>query len=115
MSEIQTFDWGTWAAWVENLSQQEKTSLVARVAYELTIAARESYEPATRGVIDPGRLRALNEVMHRLTRRTLSTVSQENWSEAEFWEALLELSEQGGCVNDLVIAASIASRTRVGA
>jgi hypothetical protein len=45
MSDIQTFDWGTWAAWVESLSPQGKTSLVARVAYQLTMAARECYEP----------------------------------------------------------------------
>lgn len=116
MSDDQTADWGTVAGWLAGLDQNKKVSVLARVAHELTILARDTYEPGTRGVSDPSRLRAINEVMHRLTRRVLnlSRGSGDDWNEAEFWQALAELSEQGGCFNDLVAATSTASDGRVG-
>ena len=71
---------------LEHLECHEKTALLAKAAYELTIQARDTYEPGTRGVTDPARLRGINEVMHRLTRRilTLSREGGNDWKEAEF-------------------------------
>ena len=111
MSDSQNFDWASFASWVEGLDRQTKTSFLARVAHELTVLARDTYEPGTRGVTDPSRLRAINEVMHRLTRRvlTLSRGNQDDWSDAEFWKVLSELAQPGGCLDDLITAVSTAS------
>jgi hypothetical protein len=117
MSDSQNFDWASFARWAGGLDRQGKTSFLARVAHELTVLARDTYEPGTRGVTDPSRLRAINEVMHRLTRRvlTLSRESQDDWNEAEFWKVLSELAEPGGCLDDLISAVSTASGSRAGA
>jgi len=114
MSDDPKVDWTTLAGWLAGLDRNEKVTVLARVAHELTMLARDTYEPGTRGVSDPGRLRAINEVMHRLTRRVLSLSrgSGDDWKEEDFWQALAELSEQGGCFDDLVAATATASGGR---
>jgi len=53
----------------------------------------------------------INELMHRVTRRVLNLTrgSEDDWKEAEFWQALCEMSEQGSCLDDLVAATSQAT------
>lgn len=50
-----------------NLSLQEQIRLLARYCYELTLAARDTYQLDTEAVADPIRLRRLNEIQHRVT------------------------------------------------
>jgi hypothetical protein len=52
---------------VASLSNHERTVILARLANELTICARDTYEVGTEGVLQPGILRAYNELLHRVT------------------------------------------------
>jgi hypothetical protein len=52
---------------VESLSNHEKIVLLARLANELTICARDTYEVGTDRVLQPELLRAYNELLHRVT------------------------------------------------
>ncbi len=110
MSAEKEFDWAYLAKSVEGLDRQAKISVLAQVAHELTVLARDTYEPGTRLVSDPSRLRATNEVLHRLTRRllTLSRGKEDDWKETDYWQALREIAEGGGCLVELVSAVSTA-------
>src|SRR4051812_31358978 len=44
-----------------------KTEFLAGFAYELTVLARDSYEPGREGLTHPARVRKLNEIQHRVT------------------------------------------------
>ncbi len=116
MTDASTFDWASFVRSLEGADRQDKASILAQVAHELTVLARDTYDPGSLQVSDPRRLRAINEVMHRLTRRflNLSRGKPDDWNEAEFWQVLSELSEQGDGLGDLVTAASIASRGQTG-
>jgi len=105
------FDWAHLTKRVEGLDAQAKISVLAQVAHELTILARDAYEPGTCGVSDLGRLRATNEILHRLTRRllNLSRGKEDSWKETDYWQALREIAEGGGCLLELVSAVSTAT------
>ena len=102
------FDWASFVTRAEQMDHQGRAILLAKVAYELTMRARDTHEPGTRGVSEPARLRRINEVMHRLARRilTLNRGTEGDWKEAEFWQALQEISQGGSCAEDLVSAAT---------
>jgi hypothetical protein len=59
---------------VESLSNHAKTALLARLAYTLTICARDTYEAGTDRVVQPELLRAYNELLHRVTGATMNHV-----------------------------------------
>jgi hypothetical protein len=59
----------------EPLSRSEETALLARIAFELTISARHTYEAGTENVLDPQGLRAYNELLHRVTSAVVSHLS----------------------------------------
>ena len=54
-------------AYFSALSLGRKASLLAALAHELTIVARDTYEAGTENLTCPSRMRAINEVQHRLT------------------------------------------------
>jgi hypothetical protein len=47
-------------------SREEKIAFLLRLAHELTIVARDTYEAGTEGVTNAPRLRMLNEIQHRI-------------------------------------------------
>jgi hypothetical protein len=49
------------------LDSEEQAIFLALLAYELTIVARDTYEVGGEGLTNPGRMRAINEIQHRLT------------------------------------------------
>ena len=51
---------------VAEFSRPEKLRFLARLSWELTIAARTTYIPGSDQVESPSKLRALNEVQHRV-------------------------------------------------
>jgi hypothetical protein len=53
-------------AYFTALTSDAKVSFLAELAHELTILARDTYEVDGIGLTDPGRMRALNEVQHRV-------------------------------------------------
>src|SRR5687767_13904942 len=48
------------------LTPDGKGRFVALLAHELTILARDTYEVGESGLTNPARMRAINEVQHRL-------------------------------------------------
>lgn len=59
---------------VESLSNRQKAELLARLAYTLTICARDTYEVGTDRVTQPELLRAYNELLHRVTAAVMGHV-----------------------------------------
>lgn len=58
-----------------SLDNGDKLRMLADLAYHLTIVARDAYNES--GIADPGRLRSLNEIQHRVLGklRSLATDS----------------------------------------
>jgi hypothetical protein len=50
----------------ESLPSTARTELLAQIAYELTICARDTYEVGTDKVLEPELLRLYNELQHRV-------------------------------------------------
>jgi hypothetical protein len=46
-------------------SPAEKADVLLRLAHELTIIARDTYDQESDGVTNPSRLRSINEIQHR--------------------------------------------------
>jgi hypothetical protein len=49
------------------LPPASQAETLARLAHELTVVARDTYEPGSLDLRDPQRLRRLNEIQHRVT------------------------------------------------
>lgn len=49
-----------------NMPPAQQISVLATYAFNVTVAARGAYEAGTENVLDPPRLRELNEVQHRV-------------------------------------------------
>jgi hypothetical protein len=110
MSDRARMDWVNLTERFGKLGPGQKLTALAKLAHELTILARDTYEPGALGLSDPVRLRGINEVMHRITSRlvNLSHGRPDDWNEPDFWGALAELSQATGAFGDLTTAASIA-------
>src|SRR5258708_40232268 len=48
------------------MTKDHKTRFLCRLAFELTIVARETYIPQTEELSHPAHLRAINELLHRI-------------------------------------------------
>lgn len=59
------------------LSPRQKLSLLSRLAFDVTVAARGTYEPGTDGVADAAALRRYNEVQHRIADQLKRLASSE--------------------------------------
>ena len=53
--------------WIASIDTGEKLRFLAMLAHQLTIAARSSYAAGTDTLSHPKRLRAINEIQHRVT------------------------------------------------
>jgi hypothetical protein len=60
---------------VESLSELARTVVLAHIAHELTICARDTYEVGTENVLNPQMLRAYNELLHRVTGAVIDHLS----------------------------------------
>jgi hypothetical protein len=52
---------------VDSVDIDDKSRLLAHLAFDLTITARSTYVPGSDDVAQPSQLRAINEVQHRVT------------------------------------------------
>lgn len=59
------------------LSVDEQIEALAVLAHELTVAARDHYEVGGDGLTDPARVRAVNEVQHRVTGHPAALLRQD--------------------------------------
>ena len=71
----------------------EKQRFWAVVALNLTVAARETYMPQTENIAEPTKLRAYNEMLHRICSRM--AVEDEN-SDSWLFSMLLECRSVAG-------------------
>ncbi len=87
----------------QKLDKIKRMQLIAYLSYELTIYARDTYEPGTGGLLDPERLRGFNEMMHQLTGFILALIQGSDVvrEERSFWKSLYELAEMYRCDKDL--------------
>jgi hypothetical protein len=60
---------------MESLSDKARLEILAGLAHELTICARDTYEVGTDEVRDPCDLRAYNELLHRVTASVVSNLA----------------------------------------
>jgi hypothetical protein len=83
------------------LTPSERAIVLARFAFELTIVARDTYVLGSEQMRYPERLRALNEIQHRVTRRILDILLQRGWEGADeyVWEQAFEQAEEAGCAD----------------
>jgi hypothetical protein len=81
----------------ESLSDSARVLFLARLAHLLTICARDTYEVGTEDVLDPRRLRAYNEVLHRVTASVVSHLRRE---EGYSLESIIELLRSFGVDHD---------------
>jgi hypothetical protein len=54
-------------AYFSGLTTEEKTIFLALLVFELTIVARDTYDPGQDGLINPTRMRVINEIQHRIS------------------------------------------------
>ena len=73
-----------------NLSAETKLRVLARLGHNLTVAARDTYEFQASGVKAPQRLRALNEIQHRVVGQIVHIHEGGEW-----WDLLPLLVEHG--------------------
>ena len=59
-----------------SLSRKDKVCAFARLCHDLTVVARDTYGSGTE-VKDAGRLRALNELQHRMTGFLLALIDED--------------------------------------
>ena len=50
-----------------SLSQRDKEEFLAHLIHELTIIARDSYEVGGDALVNPQRVRSINEIQHRIS------------------------------------------------
>lgn len=58
------------------LSHEQKLAFLARYGHELTITARDTYVVQSEDVSDPPRLRAINEIQHRVFDHIMALLNQ---------------------------------------
>jgi hypothetical protein len=77
----------------ESLSRAERTAVLARLAHELTICGRTTYEVGTENVLEPQVLRACNDLLHRVTAAVREHVSE---TDGFSLETILEMVREFG-------------------
>src|SRR5262249_39602902 len=62
---------------LSRFSTGDKIRFLARLGWELTIAGRDAYTPKTEELTHPARLRAINEIQHRVLSHILALASKD--------------------------------------
>ena len=82
---------------IESMSNREKAVLFARLAHELTICARDTYEVGTDRVLQPELLRSYNELLHRVIGAAIDyLMKSEGYSLKDVLELLRAFGEKNG-------------------
>jgi hypothetical protein len=78
---------------LDSLLPEDKMRSFTRLCHNLTVVARDTYDSAG-GVTDAGRLRALNEIEHRMTGFLLALVAGDDGSDLDQAVARMFFSER---------------------
>jgi hypothetical protein len=60
-----------------DMSEKEKICFLSRLGWELTMVGRDAYAPQTEELTHPARLRAINEIQHRIFSHLYSMSSHD--------------------------------------
>ena len=85
----------SFSASLKNLSDPQKICFWARLANDLTVAARGTYLPDGCHVANPEKLRSFNEIQHQVSAQILQLAlkSTDRFSDDELIQALLQQEE----------------------
>ena len=79
-----------------HLTAEQKIRLVARLSFELSIAARNTYVAGTEEIAAPGQIRAYNEMQHRVSA-CLSELLDGRTTHLWIWPSISEFAALAGC------------------
>jgi hypothetical protein len=91
------------------LSPEQKRRFFARLSFELTIKARNTYVPGSEDVAEPRQLRTFNELQHRVTSCLLKLLDDGN-DDLWIWPVISEFAEAECCGAAVMDACSRALR-----
>ena len=79
-----------------SLEVEEKISVLARLALELTILARDTYAVDSESVLKPGQLRAYNEIQHKLLGQLCKFLAHDTkrYPDDVFFNIITDMAEQ---------------------
>ena len=77
-------------------SPEQKRRLLARLSFELTIVARDTYVPSSEDIAAPQQLRSFNEIQHRVTSCLLELLDNRG-DDLWIWPVISEFAEATGC------------------
>ena len=80
-----------------SLEVEEKISVLARLALELTILARDTYAVDSESVLKPGQLRAYNDIQHKLLGQLCKFLAHDpkRYPDDVFFTIITDMAEQG--------------------
>jgi hypothetical protein len=91
------------------LSPEQKRRFFARLSFELTIKARDTYVPGSEDIAEPRQLRSFNEIQHRVTSCLLKLLDNGN-DDLWIWPVISEFAEEERCGAAVIDACSRALR-----
>ena len=75
-----------------DLPTNEKADFLAQMAWELTVAARETYEVGTDNLTNPKLMRSINEIQHRLLSQLSAILRNDvnRFPDEVFWQIMFD-------------------------
>lgn len=75
-----------------DLSNNEKAGFLAQLAWELTVAARETYRVGTDDLTNPKLLRSINELQHRILSQLSAILRNDShrFPDDVFWQIVFD-------------------------
>lgn len=75
-----------------DLPTNEKADFLARLAWELTVAARETYEVGTDNLTNPKLMHSINETQHRLLSQLSAILRNDanRFPDEVFWQIMFD-------------------------
>src|SRR4051812_45435575 len=83
----------------EQFTREEACRFLARLAFELTIAARDTYVADSEDIADPRQLRAFNEIQHRVTSSLVDAMAAGNGN-SWLWPFISETADKAGVTTE---------------
>ena len=79
----------------QRMSTREQALFLSRLAWELTIEARSTYDPDSSDLTDPLKLRLVNETMHRIMGQLVAVTTQDldRYPDEVIFEMILDPGE----------------------
>ncbi|CAN5446605.1 hypothetical protein BH20ACI1_BH20ACI1_22700 [soil metagenome] len=75
-----------------DLSNNEKAAFLAQLAWELTVAARETYKVGTEDLTNPKLMRLINEIQHRILSQLSAILrnDENRYPDEVFWQIMFD-------------------------